>query len=334
MTQPLVSIVTGYYNRLHGLEESIGSVLAQTYPNFEYIVFDDCSTDGTRERLEAIKDPRLRLIKHEHNIGFTRGIINAVKQANGEFIAVHGAGDISYPTRIEKQVEHMMANPGCVAVGVRVVQENLKTSKVIEFLNPPTISSGGNPYTHGEVMFRRAAYVTVGGYREVFSFAQDRDLWLRMSRTGTLDQISETLYRRILFEDGVNENPQKRHLQRICSNLASYAHQQSNGDRDLVDRRHAMALLLQKRTPAFAKYSDAELHPKFVAGQYEPLRELLDATPLCLLSNRDLLICLLVRSLSHRRGLLNLIRSLLYSPRFHARAFRAVVRFLIGNRDA
>ncbi|MEL7029538.1 MAG: glycosyltransferase family A protein, partial [Pseudomonadota bacterium] len=95
-TAPLVSVVTIFYNRADHVRSSIESLLSQTYPNMEIVAVDDGSTDDTLRELQAIEDPRYRVISKE-NTGFTRSLNFAIAQTSGAYVAIHDAGDISYP---------------------------------------------------------------------------------------------------------------------------------------------------------------------------------------------------------------------------------------------
>ncbi|MDZ7835005.1 MAG: glycosyltransferase family 2 protein [Alkalibacterium sp.] len=105
----LVSIVTVYYNRENQVKESIESLLNQTYQNIEIIAVDDGSTDNTYKLLSSYKDSRLKVIRHT-NSGFVKSIRKAIEHSNGDIIAVHGSGDISFLNRIEKQVSVLKNN--------------------------------------------------------------------------------------------------------------------------------------------------------------------------------------------------------------------------------
>ena len=113
---PLVSVVSAYYNRQDKVIDSINSLLNQTYKNLEIIVIDDGSTDDTYKVLSSLEDPRLKIIS-QPNQGFVRAIRYAISVSNSEFIAIHGAGDISLPKRIEMQVNLLMGNPDIGVVG-------------------------------------------------------------------------------------------------------------------------------------------------------------------------------------------------------------------------
>lgn len=214
-TYPLVSVICGYHNRLENLDNSIKSLLNQTYPNIEFIVFDDCSTDGTREALEVYKDPRLTLVKHKNNLGFTKGMIQAVALARGEYIAIHGAGDESLPERISKQVALLQAKPEVGIVGC-LLEDITPTDKRV---HTPIINGIAFGFTHGEVMFRRDVYYRTGGYNAIFKVGQFTPLKVELLKYSKSDFVDEVLYRRIHFKNGVTNNDQKKIQQEIYLTL-------------------------------------------------------------------------------------------------------------------
>lgn len=233
MEYPLVSIITGYYNRKGNLNESVGSILNQSYPNFEYIIFDDCSTDGTSELLKKINDPRLKVLKYNKNEGFTKGIIRAIDKANGEFIAIHGAGDISLKDRIKNQIKVLDRNKnigivGCLSTqfdGDVAYQEQKKKFEnsseefsLIRNFNSAIIYK--NFFLHGEVMFRKSVYEKVGGYDPLYKYAQDRDLWVRMSNYCDAGIIQKVLYERGSYKNSVSRNFEKRIEQQFFTCLS------------------------------------------------------------------------------------------------------------------
>lgn len=228
-----VTVITGYYNRKEVLADTIRSILNQTFEDLELIVFDDASPDGTADALQALaaelNDPRLKLRLHDKNLGFTQGMIDAIEASTSEYIAVQGSGDVSLPTRIEKQVALLNAQPDVGAVGcwyTNVVEgTNIRrprtpdaTGKTFETL------ISGNVYSHGEVMFRRDIYHKAGGYRAAFKNCQDFDLWLRMVKISKLATVHEQLYDRYVRFDGVSYNPKKFAVQAryflLCQRIA------------------------------------------------------------------------------------------------------------------
>jgi hypothetical protein len=230
---PRVSMITGFYNRGHLLTRTVDSMLAQRYPNIELIVFDDCSTDETQDRLneyEARNDARLRIIRHKSNVGFTKGMINAIESSTGEIIAVQGSGDSSDPDRIMKQVQLLLERPAVGVVGCHY--ENIVESTGLARLRTPNADAvdfaalvKGNVFTHGEVCFRRSTYAAAGGYRKEFRYCQDYDLWLRCIKVAQFATVPQMLYRRYVQFDGVSYAPHKAVIQAryflICQKLAS-----------------------------------------------------------------------------------------------------------------
>lgn len=248
----LVSIITVYYNREDRVIDSIQSLLNQTYEDIEIIAIDDGSTDNTLKALKSFKDPRLKVLTHS-NRGFVRSIIKAVDLSKGEIIAIHGSGDYSYPTRIEKQLSYINTEVGIVGCLV----ENINTVTNRTQLHSPKVHVSNmteqllkeNVFTHGEVMFRKDIYNAVGGYREYFKYSQDYDLWLRMSMVTTFSAVNEILYKRYTFEDGVNGSFKKRVQQKYLVELSRQCIKMrlTNG-KDLIDGYGNYAPFFQKNS--------------------------------------------------------------------------------------
>lgn len=223
-TSPRVSVVTCFHNRRDYVTQSVSSVLDQTYDDYEVILVDDASTDGTGDLLAGITDPKVRVVRNTSNQGFVRSLVSAIALARGELIAIHGAGDVSYQRRLERQVAFLDANPKHLAVGCH---RDVLTpgGQVVSRTTPgPEITRSdlltGNVYSHGEVMFRRSAYLDAGGYRLDMKYAQDYDLWLRLVTLGKLGVVQEVLYGRVAHEDGVSFDPAKLAQQAAFSELA------------------------------------------------------------------------------------------------------------------
>lgn len=217
MNQPLVSVVCGYFNRPQLVRRTLDGIRGQDYKNIEVLIFDDKSTDDTLNVIKAVlaeyADPRFFLIEHEKNIGFTRGLINAVSRAKGKYIAIHDSGDFSFPTRLSKQVSVLESNSDVSVVGCHYINyiEHLKLARV---RRPNSTSADfesvcrDSQFTHGEVMFRKATYDQVGGYREQFKFSQDSDLWLRMIKKARFYTVPEVLYVRYIQFGGISYKPE------------------------------------------------------------------------------------------------------------------------------
>src|SRR5438105_464155 len=119
MSNPQVSIVMSVYNGQPFLEETVKSILSQTFTDYEFVIIDDSSVDDTWEVLTryADHDQRLVLRRNERNMGVVLSLNRGLDLAKGKFIVRQDADDISLPQRIEKQVNYLEAHPECGLVG-------------------------------------------------------------------------------------------------------------------------------------------------------------------------------------------------------------------------
>ena len=255
---PLVSIVSAFYNRAAQVAESVGSLLAQSHPDIEIIIVDDGSRDGTGDVLRRLDDPRLTVISRE-NRGFVASMNEAIRASRGAFVAVHGSGDLSLPDRIARQAALLQSRPEVAVVGCWVENDEnagpgTRLYKAPDGLPFHATLMRRNLFTHGEAMFRRDIWDAVGGYREFFRFAQDRDLWLRMSRSGEYAIIPEILYRRYKPEGGISADPDKLLLQAYLSDFAvQCARTVDAGGRDPIERHGHLAPFLRDRPEPLAR---------------------------------------------------------------------------------
>ncbi|MBW7476730.1 glycosyltransferase [Paenibacillus oenotherae] len=251
----LVSIITAYYNREAHVLESVQSLLNQTYRDIEIVIVDDGSTDNTLAVLQTIDDPRVRIISHT-NRGLVRSFIEAVGQARGEIIAIHGSGDLSLPERIEQQAEVLRNNPDIGVVGCyfenynTVLNERVVIKPVLnEELGITRQLMKGNLFSHGEMMFRKELYERAGGYREFFMYTQDYDLWLRMSLLTRFYVVPEILYRRYVLADGVSGSVHRIIMQKHFGEIARQSLQQRmNNEVDIVGQYKAYCPFFRQRT--------------------------------------------------------------------------------------
>jgi glycosyltransferase involved in cell wall biosynthesis len=204
-----ISVVMSVFNEFESLPETLDSVLCQDGVNFEFIVVNDGSSDGSLAVLKdhAARDKRLKILNQE-NRGLTRSLIRGCKEGQGQFIARQDAGDISLPCRLKIQLAAFEANPDAVMVscGTRFkgpegehlyqVQQTTKEADAALHSSDPEILHG--PSHHGSTMFRRKAYLQAGGYRSQFKVAQDLDLWTRLVELGRHEVVQEILYETVL----------------------------------------------------------------------------------------------------------------------------------------
>lgn len=258
MDSPAISIVTVFHNRGPYVRDSITSILSQTLVNFEFIIVNDGSTDNTLEEICSFSDERIKVISHD-NMGFTRSIRIALALCAAPYVAIHGAGDISAPNRLRKQHSMLQMDDRVGIVGCHVENERngsgasaiIKSEKKGRLLD---VLAAENPFTHGEVMFRRDVYERAGGYRELFVLAQDRDLWLRMARLTDYDVVPEMLYIRRKFPNSISSNPYKIVQQYLFSDLAIQCSKTTDEyGKDMVDRYGVASLIIRRSSHTLAE---------------------------------------------------------------------------------
>ncbi len=188
---PAISVVMPVYNAETFVREAVESILAQTFTNFELIVINDGSTDGSLMILEemASRDPRVVLLDRP-NGGIVSALNAGIECARGQFIARMDADDVAMPERFALQYERMMTEPmlGVLGSFIRIID---KAGKVVRILDYPVTPKETALYleypstvAHPAVMIRKEALMKVGGYRAVVNNAEDYDLWLRISEIG------------------------------------------------------------------------------------------------------------------------------------------------------
>ncbi|MBC7625367.1 MAG: glycosyltransferase family 2 protein [Aeromicrobium sp.] len=212
---PDVSVVMSVYNGAASLSATLDSVLAQEGCNFEFIVVDDGSSDGAERILDvyAARDSRLRVI-HQANTGLTRALVAGCAAARGNFIARQDAGDASLPGRLRLQqallrerTDVVLVCASCRVLGPRgellfvLSREGDQLSVGLSRLDVNHIK--GPPH-HGTTMFRREAYMRVGGYRPTFVVAQDIDLWLRLAEIGHCWGLTDVGYEATLEANSIS----------------------------------------------------------------------------------------------------------------------------------
>ena len=107
MKDPLISVLLSVYNDEKNIEESINSILSQSYKNIELLVIDDCSTDNTYKVINEIKDSRIRIFRNKDNQGLTKSLNTLIKESKGHILARQDSDDISLPNRLEIQYNEL-----------------------------------------------------------------------------------------------------------------------------------------------------------------------------------------------------------------------------------
>ena len=195
---PLVSVVMTSFNGMPYIREAVGSVIAQTYGNWELVISDDGSTDGSREWLQDLSDPRVRTFFQETNLGYVANKNFAHAQARGELLTQLDHDDTSKPERLARQVAALQAHgvaicgcgferlrdDGSVAYEVGPDSDELLSS-------PPT---GEYPFWFPSLMVRRSVFEEVGPFHTFFPFGDDLYWTIRANERFPILCLAERLY--------------------------------------------------------------------------------------------------------------------------------------------
>lgn len=206
------------YNTEKYIAEAIESVLAQSFTDFEFIIWDDGSTDRTRFIVESFKDERIRYFYHE-NTGLGMALKLACAEAQGKYIARMDSDDVCLPERLAKEVEFLEEHKEYVLVSSAVYYIDEKGNnigrsfpcsddKVLKKILP--ISS---MIVHPMVMMHRKAYESAGGYVPIVK-SQDRVFWSRLAKQGKFHNIIKPLGRYRILQNSLShiENPYNKVL--------------------------------------------------------------------------------------------------------------------------
>lgn len=196
------------YNASATLDETMQSLLAQRFEDFEVVAVDDGSTDDTRRSLRRWvgEDARVRVLELEHG-GIIEALNAGLTACRGELVARMDADDVADPQRLEKQAAYLDAHPevglvGCLVEGFPAEELRDGFRIYIDWLNSLVDDPGirrelfvESPFAHPSAMYRKALVEGLGGYQE-HGWAEDYDLWLRMAEFGVgFAKVPEVLLR-------------------------------------------------------------------------------------------------------------------------------------------
>lgn len=212
-TPPPVSWVMPAYNAERWLSAALDSILCQTMPDFEVVVIDDASSDGTWSVLQdyATRDDRIKPFQNERNLHVAGTLNRAIGLATGHYLARLDADDVALPDRLERQFRFMEANPSVVVCGAAmdVCDEDLNVlTQRFYYQTDEAIRAKlfrFSPFCHPGVMMRTEAVRRVGGYADL-SPAEDYDLFLRLGKVGSFANLPDVLTRYRSSAQGISRS--------------------------------------------------------------------------------------------------------------------------------
>ncbi len=226
--QPFVSILIPVFNSLPYIREAMDSIFNQTYINFEVVIINDGSNDGTEQILRnyASKHQSIKLIEQE-NHGYCAALNCGIEYCSGKYVARMDSDDIMHPQRIELQVKFMEENPDVSILGsaIQYIDENGNLGRCHYYPKSTSISSmifDESPVAHPSSFMRKDLFLQIGKYRANLYPAEDYDLWLRAFSANIK---IENLQKILLFYRVHNKNTSLNNLSRrayasICAQRA------------------------------------------------------------------------------------------------------------------
>jgi glycosyltransferase involved in cell wall biosynthesis len=205
-SNPTVSVVMSVRNGGSDLPKSLGTILNQSFSDFELITINNGSTDGTRDFLDRIRDPRVR-VYHQEDKGLAAALNRGISLARGRYIARQDHDDWALPTRIEQQIRFLDAHPDHALVGT-CAEIWIGDRPTGRFHDHPSDDEElrftllfNNPFVHSSVMMRKAALDQVGSYTtdRARQPPEDYELWSRIARRFRVANLPErlTIYREV-----------------------------------------------------------------------------------------------------------------------------------------
>ena len=197
---PKVSVIMSVYNDEKFVAQSIEGVLNSTYTDFEFIICNDCSTDGSSEIIKKYKDKRIIFFSNGQNQGLAKSLNNCIERAKSEYIMRIDSDDICLPDRMEKQVAYLDEHKDIAMCGTfaQVIDNSNNNVYILQRPIDVTVKDifKNNSFIHPSVMIRKEILDSVGCYvsKKETRRAEDFDLWCRIYEAGFKGKnISEIL---------------------------------------------------------------------------------------------------------------------------------------------
>lgn len=248
---PAITVLMTVFNGGAYLPVAVRSVLAQQCADFELLIVDDCSTDGSGDCARAMGDPRIRVHRNERNLGQTKSLNVGLRMARGRYIARLDADDEALPLWLDVMRRALESNPARPVVGSSsIIMDAAGRGKRV--FRKPTAERDillyyiyDTPTLHGSVLMDRDAVLAVGGYDEYFVVCQDYELWSKLMRLGQFVQnIPDVLVRIRVTAESVSGKSRERLVHESAITLQRNVRHMTSLDLTLEDACRLRRLFL------------------------------------------------------------------------------------------
>lgn len=213
-----VSILLPVYNSETTIQETIDSILCQTYSDFELVIINDGSSDKSEQIIGQYSDKRIRYYKNEQNKGLIYTLNRGLDLCNGEYIARIDADDIMLPTRLEKQTNYMDTHPHIIASGSSTIRfDGIHKEKIY---TPPLTHKEiqhkillGSPIPHPSAIIRKEILKRNHiQFKADYLFAEDYKFWCDLMQYGELANLKEPLIRYRLSSTQISQKYRQQQM--------------------------------------------------------------------------------------------------------------------------
>lgn len=262
------------YNCEGYIRDAIDSILEQTFGNFEFLIINDGSTDGTEQVIKSYTDRRIRLIS-QPNGGVSRALNTGLKEAKGKYIARFDADDICYPTRLEEQYQFMLQHPDYVLIGSDADYVSKSGNFIFSYISTGHTNEEiqarifeRNPFIHSVVFFPKEIAIQCGGYDPHAHTFEDHLLWVKVVRLGKVCNFRKSLIKVRLNPESVTTDERlrgKRFLELRKKIL------ESDAPITAEDEQELMAIIRSQNSAAIKKLGyHLFVAKKFLWNNYQP----------------------------------------------------------------
>ena len=201
---PSISVLMSVWNGQPYVRSTIESILLQTHEDFEFIIVDNVSTDGTREILREFetRDKRIKVVLNEANLGHSGGLNRGLQSCRGNWVARIDADDIALPNRLERQLQFTSKNLDVKVTSCLAYYIDQDGRRIGQTAHPMATRESFKRYMrenemigllHPGAFYDRSLIHRLGSYREEFGAANDIDLWCRVAETGATILVQQEL---------------------------------------------------------------------------------------------------------------------------------------------
>ena len=210
---PFFSIIIPLYNKENFIEETLKSVLNQTFQDFEIIIVEDCSTDNSKQKAESVVSEKIKIIQHEKNRGLSASRNTGIEKANSDFLAFLDADDIWHDNYLEKifqliqnfptahlfATNYLEAYSNEIAVSPSSNLKNFETDGLVPDFFESSLHQ--NIYCFSSICVKKEIFEKIGGFNTMINYGEDVDFNIRANNSFQLAYSNCPLVDVIMFSE-------------------------------------------------------------------------------------------------------------------------------------